>query len=315
MASPTAYLSFASLSPRPSAPTDMERSNPNGLPNGCGIPMLSFLTLFASFSFSLVFGSRIAVRILLPLALREWDGVLGGSSRFLEKLSLRVCGCSTGLVDAGLSGGSSIDVSVGETGEVTGVDDAMVPPTPMREVTGMIFNGAFRVMGHDVGGIVATGVTSAGLCGEPMAITKGMLELDAALTFRSGDDGGWIEALVMAELADPARGRSIAGDVREEELSILSSIPASGSAGGALDAFELLSDSEPCIAVSWHGVYPGASVEFLARVCTGLKIAVRLDRGESKRPYRGRAGRSGVILPLFDSDTDAEQAKPRVLNM
>jgi hypothetical protein len=42
----------------------------NGLPNGLGIPMLAFLTLCASLSFSL-FGKRIAVRTLLPLALRE----------------------------------------------------------------------------------------------------------------------------------------------------------------------------------------------------------------------------------------------------
>jgi hypothetical protein len=90
-------------------------------------------------------------------------------------------------VDAGLSGGSSINMSVGETGDVTGVDDAMVPPTPMRDVTGVILSGAFRVIEHDVGGIVATGVTSAGLCGDPMPIIKGMLELDAPLNFGSGE--------------------------------------------------------------------------------------------------------------------------------
>jgi hypothetical protein len=127
------------------------------------------------------------VRILAPLTLRECDGVLGGSSCLLEKLSLRVCDKSTGLVDAGLSGGSSINMFVGETGDVTGVDDAIVPPTPMRDVTGVILSGAFRVIEHDVGGMVATGVTSVGLCGDPMPITKGMLELDAALNFRSGE--------------------------------------------------------------------------------------------------------------------------------
>lgn len=67
--------------------------------------------------------------------------------------------------------------SLGETGDVTGVVDAIVPPTPMREVTGMILSGWFRVMEH--------GVTKAGLCGDPMAITKGILELDAALPLRS----------------------------------------------------------------------------------------------------------------------------------
>jgi hypothetical protein len=149
--------------------------------------MLSFRILCDSLSVSLVFGKRMAVRTLVPLALRDCDGVLGGSSRFLEKLSLRACGTSTGLVDAGLSGGSSIGMSVGETGDVTGVDDAIVPPTPMRDVTVVTFSGAFRVIEHDVGGIVTIGVTSAGLCGDPMPITKGTLELDAALNFRSGE--------------------------------------------------------------------------------------------------------------------------------
>jgi hypothetical protein len=50
-------------------------------------------------------------------------------------------------------------------------------------------------------------------------------------------------------------------------------------------------------------------------VVDGLKIAVRLDLGESKRPYRGRAGRSGITLPLLDSDIDVERARPRVLDI
>lgn len=93
---------------------------------------------------------------------------------------------SCGFVDADLSGKSSPITLVGDTGEVTGVVDAIVPPSPMRDVTGMILRGWFRVMEHAAGGMLVTGVTKAGLYGEPMAITKGLLDVDAALPLRSG---------------------------------------------------------------------------------------------------------------------------------
>lgn len=75
MASPTPYTLAStgslSLSPLPSIPTLIERSNPNGLPRGRGMLILSFLILWASFSLSLLRGSRMAVRMLLALPLRE----------------------------------------------------------------------------------------------------------------------------------------------------------------------------------------------------------------------------------------------------
>lgn len=126
---------------------------------------------------------------------------------------MRVCArgaADTGFVDIGRKGDSSLDVLVGEIGEVTGVDDAIVPPTPMRDVTGTILRGAFRVMEQDVGGMIAAGVTSAGLCGEPMAITKGMLEVDAALILRSGGDDCW-KGVADVDPAEPARERNGAG--------------------------------------------------------------------------------------------------------
>jgi hypothetical protein len=104
---------------------------------------------------------------------------------------LRICATGAtevGLVAVGLTGNSSLEVSVGEIGEVTGVEEAMVPPTPVRDKTGLILSGAFLVIAHDVGGMLTTGVTRAGLCGEPMAMTNGMLEFDAALNLRSGGD-------------------------------------------------------------------------------------------------------------------------------
>ena len=70
-------------------------------------------------------------------------------------------------------------------GDETDVDDAIVPPTPTREVAGLIFRGAFLVMEHGVGCMVIAGATKAGLCGEPMPMTKGILEFNAALSLRS----------------------------------------------------------------------------------------------------------------------------------
>jgi hypothetical protein len=70
-------------------------------------------------------------------------------------------------------------------------DDAIVPPTPARDVFVLILRGAFRVMAQEESGMVIAGSMRAGLCGEPMAMTKGVLELDAVLGLRSsGEESG-----------------------------------------------------------------------------------------------------------------------------
>jgi hypothetical protein len=74
--------------------------------------------------------------------------------------------------------GASREASVGEMG----VEDAIVPPTPTRDV----MSGGRR---PDVGDMLNIGLTRAGLWGEPMDMTKGMLEPDAALSLRSSGDG------------------------------------------------------------------------------------------------------------------------------
>lgn len=168
----------------------------NGLPRGLGILILSFRILCASsFSFPLPLGSLIAVRMLLALTLRECDGVRIGrafsSSCFLEMLALRACDenaedTDTGLLVDDFGGGSGLEASDGETGEVTGVEEAMVPPTPVLEIDELILSGALRVIEQGVDGMLVVGVSRAGLCGEPMAITKGIFEPDAALILRSG---------------------------------------------------------------------------------------------------------------------------------
>jgi hypothetical protein len=77
-----------------------------------------------------------------------------------------------------------------------------------------------------------------------------------------------------------------------------------------LDEVELSRDSEDsCIAVIGAAerlsALTGPSLKGDPK---GSKIAVRLDFGDSKRPYCGRGGRSGVDLPLLGSGTDAERA-------
>jgi hypothetical protein len=183
--------------------------------------MLSFLALCAIYSFSLVFGILIAVRILLPLALRECEGVRGGRgsscSCFLVTLKLRVSG-----------------------GKPTGVDDAMVPPTPAREVaSGLILRGAYLVIEHGVGSMLVAGVMRAGLCGEPMAMTNGTLELEAALSFRSEGENDRIGVSAALDPADIARERSVAGGRGGGELAMLIRM-SSFSGGGTMRTVDAL---------------------------------------------------------------------------
>jgi hypothetical protein len=54
-----------------------------------------------------------------------------------------------------------------------------------------------------------------------MPITKGMLELDAALSLRSGGDA-WTWVFAVVELVEPAREGSIAGGAGEAEFVTVS---------------------------------------------------------------------------------------------
>jgi hypothetical protein len=75
--------------------------------------------------------------------------------------------------------GEANDISVGDMG----VEEAIVPPTPTRDVTGTILRGA------GVGDVLGMRCMRAGLCGDPIDMTKGMLELDAVLSLRDGVEG------------------------------------------------------------------------------------------------------------------------------
>lgn len=90
---------------------------------------------------------------------------------------------------------------MGETGDGKGIDEAIVPPTPVLDVGAVILSGAhFPVMEQVVGVIVVVGVTTVGLFtlgsyGDPIAMTKGMLLPDPVLSFRGGEEGAMLVIL------------------------------------------------------------------------------------------------------------------------
>lgn len=66
-----------------------------------------------------------------------------------------------------------------------GVVDAIVLPIPVRKLGEMTLR--LPVIEQELRGPVTVEVVRAGLWGEPMAITNGMLELDAVLGLRDGE--------------------------------------------------------------------------------------------------------------------------------
>lgn len=86
-------------------------------------------------------------------------------------------------------------------GDVTGVVDAIVLPMPVRRVGEITLR--LPVVEHGLGDTVVGDDMRAGLCGDPMAMTKGILELDAVLGLRDGN--------AAAELVDPSRDRKRKG--------------------------------------------------------------------------------------------------------
>lgn len=333
IASPMPYGGAASFLPspsfRPPEPNDKDRPRLNGLPRGFGRLMLPFLTLcISSLSFSRVFGSRIAVRMLFPLALRECDGVRGCCCRVSPtcvldlRLGLRVGAPDVkfvglggrGLGGRGLGSGSGRDVSVGDTGEVIGVEDAMVPPTPVLPTAELILRGAFRVIEHTTGARLVVGLVNAGLCGEPIAMTNGMLTFDATLNLRSGVVGDWIGTCPpVLDAVDPARGRIIAGDIGGGEVAVLSRMSCAndGATTRTLEELELAR----CRG-DWTTCATGSDVWWIASAKTstcgagGGLLVVEVGLLENlNRPKRGRCGRSGVDLLLTASGADADRPR------
>jgi hypothetical protein len=119
-----------------------DRSMWKGLSIGLGILMLPFCILCVSVSLPLPFGSRIAVRMLLVLALRVCAGVrgrFGGTFSCLNgRLIVRLCPV---LFEGKASGGVRVSMMwIGDA--TTGGDDAMVPPRPVLIVVDADIIGA-----------------------------------------------------------------------------------------------------------------------------------------------------------------------------
>lgn len=73
----------------------------------------------------------------------------------------------------------------GEVGDVIGVVDAIVLPMPVRKLGETILR--LPVIEQELRGTIAVDVVRAGLWGEPMAMTNGILEFDAVLGLRDSD--------------------------------------------------------------------------------------------------------------------------------
>lgn len=145
--------------------------------------------------------------------------------------------------------------------------DAMVPPTPVRSV-----GATFPVMEHAVGGIVAVGGISAGLWGEPIAITKGTLELDEVLGRRGGE-----AVLIMLEPADPSRERKAGSCV--ELLERIASLILEGTKISVADTSNCFRSED----FAWSREFRIASA--IISICGGVRLeTARLLPGDSKSP-------------------------------
>lgn len=142
------------------------------------------------------------------------DAAVGAANRD-ERLALRVGGADADLAPARwnlgelLLKGSCLGTLLGEIGEVTGVVEAIVPPTPSLKFGTTAFR--FAVIEHAVACTRESDRFNAGLWGEPMAITNGMFELDAVLGRREGS-----EVTAAPELTDPSRDRICNGSGNAE---------------------------------------------------------------------------------------------------
>lgn len=116
---------------------------------------------------------------------------------------------------------------MGETGEVMGVVEAIVPPTPVLRVGETTF--LFAVMEHAVGGTGDCGVIRAGLWGEPIAMTKGMFEFDAVLGRREGGEA------IALELVEPSRDRNCNGAGTAEAIIGLLKLLSGSAVGEKMD--------------------------------------------------------------------------------
>jgi hypothetical protein len=185
-------------------------------------------------------------------------------------------------------------VSVGETGDVRGVEEAIVPPTPIRDVDEAILSGCvyFPVMEPGVG-VIEPRATRARLCGEGMPMTNGvLLTVDPVLIFRCGDNSGKVALLGFV---DP--GRRI------------------GEKGAGVPVFEpdgrcLYDTGESDVLREGARLGELRIASAKTSICSGVESPTVGSAGDSYSPYCGRGGRSGVSFHLGVSGS--EDDRPRV---
>lgn len=179
--------------------------------------MLSLRDLPLHLMESILAGRLIALRMELALRFRAWPEVIVldrdatvGAAKLEERLALRVGGADADLMcaycdleDETLLKYDCWDALMGKVGDVMGVLDAIVPPTPVLKAGETTTRLA--VIGYVVGVTEGGGDTRAGLWGDPIAMTKGIVELEAVLGRREGG-----EAMAL-ELAEPSRDRNCNG--------------------------------------------------------------------------------------------------------
>lgn len=106
--------------------------------------------------------------------------------------------------------------------------------------------------------------------------------------------------------------RSIAEGIGEGDFAMLPFNPPTCDDGPrALDTFELLRDLDglPDEACCTDACLVASTTAFSLGVVSGPLTFVQFPLGDSKSPYCGRGGRSGVILPFLGSDSDAERSR------
>lgn len=158
------------------------------------------------------------------------------------------------------------------------------------------------------------GVIRAGLCGDPMPITNGILEAEALLSFRSGGDAVEMGLLEVLDPVELALGRSMTGAIGDGGFmgTSPSSLPGTGGACCTLDVLELFREREGrnALVCSFKDRFSASARTSVRGGLDGPGVAVRRRRGNSKRPYRGRGGLSGIALPTLESGKDAERSLP-----
>jgi hypothetical protein len=146
-------------------------------------------------------------------------------------------------------------------------------------------------------GTLAVGATRAGLCGEPIAMTKGTFKPGGSLGLRGGEEDAVVGRFALFEASEPSRDRKTSGSGTAE---LIGDSPDRDIlfGTGSLEADGIVSFRRGlCCACSGEFRMASAMTSMRGGV-SGTDTVACMPTGDSKRPTRGRGGRSGVSFPL-----------------